>query len=540
MKANLGKFYLLPKIHKNPIKPPGRPIVSNCGMPTENLSEYLDFHLQPLVKNIPSYIKDSSDFISKLGGIGVVPSGALLVTIDVVGLYSHIPHAEGLEALGKCFDERDEIDVPTSELVDMARIILDNNYFEFDDKIYHQKLGTAMGTKFAPAYANIFMAEFERKFLDTMIEQPWLWWRFLDDIFTIWTHGRELLDKFLSRLNLFHDTIKFTWTVSETCVPYLDMMVSLCDGKLTTDLYCKSTDSHQYLDRKSCHPNHVKRAIPYSQALRLRRICENDDCYDKRAREMKSWFVNKGYKANILDSDIARAKRIPRSQALTSKRRDDNRRVRCRPLVLDFHPSLSRVSNIIKDLFPMLANCANTREIFSSVPFVSFRRPKNLKDVLVRAKLPKSHGSWGRKGMQPCGKSRCQICAFVSDSDTFYDHDRKNSFKINYHFNCDSSGVVYLLSCKKCMKSYVGSTVNTFRLRFNNHKSSLKRYGKGQRNIPGEYLYAHSFTEGHEGLSDLSVNIIDRLDVTNPTDREGYWIYRLNTFVPNGLNLRDL
>ena len=83
--------------------------------------------------------------------------GSLLATIDVVGLYSHIPHAEGFEALGKFFDERKEIDVPTSELVDMVRIFLDNNYFEFDDKIYHQKLGTAMGTKFAPDYANIFM-----------------------------------------------------------------------------------------------------------------------------------------------------------------------------------------------------------------------------------------------------------------------------------------------------------------------------------------------------------------------------------------------
>ena len=159
-------------------------------------------------------------------------------------------------------------------------------------------------------------------------------------------------------------------------------------------------------------------------------------------------------------------------------------------------------------------------------------------DVLVRAKLPKSQESSGCKGMQPCGKSR--ICAFVSGSDTFYDHDRKKSFKINYSFNCDSSGVVYLLSCKKCMKSYVGSTINTFRLRFNNHKSSLKRYGKGQHNIPGEHLYAHFFTEGHEGLSDITVNIIDRLDVKNPTEREGYWTYRLNTFVPNGLNLRDL
>ena len=111
---------------------------------------------------------------------------------------------------------------------------------------------------------------------------------------------------------------------------------------------------------------------------------------------------------------------------------------------------------------------------------------------------------------------------------------------MNYRFDCDSVGVIYLLSCKKCNKLYIGSTTNSFRKRFNNHKSCLDRYGRDLRDMSGEHLYAHFFSEGHDGLADLSVNIIDKTDMHNPTDREAFWIYKLNNFVPKGLNQRGV
>ena len=58
--------------------------------------------------------------------------------------------------------------------------------------------------------------------------------------------------------------------------------------------------------------------------------------------------------------------------------------------------------------------------------------------------------------------------------------------------------------------------------------------------MSGEHLYAHFFSESYDGLADLSVNIIDRTDMHNPTDREAFWIYKLNSFVPKGLNQRDV
>lgn len=92
--------------------------------------------------------------------------------------------------------------------------------------------------------------------------------RFLDDVFLVWLHGEEALREFLVYVNSYHSTTKYTWEWYRSRLSYLDVLVSLSDGEIGTDVYSKLTDTHQYLDDKSCHPEHVKRGIPYGQALR--------------------------------------------------------------------------------------------------------------------------------------------------------------------------------------------------------------------------------------------------------------------------------
>ena len=90
-----------------------------------------------------------------------------------------------------------------------------------------------------------------------------------------------------------------------------------------------------------------------------------------------------------MDLQIARADCIPRSEALKRKQSASNYCTN-KPLTFDFHPSLSGARSLINDLYPIQTSTAITTEVFPSAPFVSFRRVKNLKDFLVRAKLPKS------------------------------------------------------------------------------------------------------------------------------------------------------
>ena len=172
--TNVGKFYLLPKIHISLSKVPGRPVISNCRMPTEKISEFLDHHLKPLMKQGDSYIKDTGDFLEKLKRAEGIPKREILVTADVVGLYPSIPHDGGLEILRKQDDKFKDKMVPTEDIIKMADFVLKNNLFEFDCKFYQQISGTAIGTKFSPSYACIFMDHIETKFSKTQAIKPWL------------------------------------------------------------------------------------------------------------------------------------------------------------------------------------------------------------------------------------------------------------------------------------------------------------------------------------------------------------------------------
>ena len=178
-----------------------------------------------------------------------------MVTTEV-GLYPSISYADALEALLAKLEEREDTSISTEDLLKMARFVLKNNFFEFDSKIKQQISGRVIGTKFAPPYACIFMDKFETDFLTTQNLKPWVWLRYIDDIFFVWTHGEEKLHDFLSCLNEFHPNLKFTYKYSTEQINFLDVIVKKGKGEFVTDLNCKATDCHQYLHCDSCHPDY--------------------------------------------------------------------------------------------------------------------------------------------------------------------------------------------------------------------------------------------------------------------------------------------
>ena len=168
---------MLPKIHKRLYSVPGRPVISNSGYYTENISAFLDFHLQPVAKEVKSYIKDANDFLRRIRDLPELPKDSILCTIDVVGLYPNIPHEFGLNSLRKSLEARVNPEVSTENLMELADIVLKNKYFEHNGEVFKQKCGTATTeTKFAPSYVIIAMGEFEEDALNDIDLEPWLWW----------------------------------------------------------------------------------------------------------------------------------------------------------------------------------------------------------------------------------------------------------------------------------------------------------------------------------------------------------------------------
>ena len=114
----------------------------------------------------------------------------------------------------------------------------------------------------------------------------------------------------------------------------------------------------------------------------------------------------------------------------------------------------------IRSLGGVLHTSDDKKRIFEKPPRVSFRRPKHLKDKLIRSTIKSIEGY--NKGMKKCGEARYQICNFVKEGNTFCDNTGK-VYHVNYGFDCDSKGVIYLLKCDRFRKRYVGSTINPFR-----------------------------------------------------------------------------
>ena len=107
-----------------------------------------------------------------------------------------------------------------------------------------------MGTRMAPSYANLFMGKFEQHAIGNAPLKPFVWWRFIDDVFMIWTEGEEHLKDFIRYLNSIHASIKFTHGYSNSShqtLPFLDVQVHLSNNHIQTDLHTKPTDKHQYL-----------------------------------------------------------------------------------------------------------------------------------------------------------------------------------------------------------------------------------------------------------------------------------------------------
>ena len=115
--TNLGKLCFLLKIHKSLTSVPVRPVISNCGTPTEKISEYLDHILKHVMQESWSYIKDTGDFLKKVKHLGQIPDGAIVVTADVLGLYPSIPHKTGLGALRRRLNKRETSEIPTEDIV---------------------------------------------------------------------------------------------------------------------------------------------------------------------------------------------------------------------------------------------------------------------------------------------------------------------------------------------------------------------------------------------------------------------------------------
>ena len=476
------QLYMLPKIHKPLEKwpvlnmPPGRPIISDCSSESYKVAEYIDHFLQPLATKHESYLKDTSDFLNKLKRVKI-NENSLIVTMDVESMYTNIDHDSGLAAVKKAFQNNPDPRRPDQEILDLLELSLKNNDFQFNGETFLQIKGTAMGKRFAPSYANIFMADFETEALKKCYLKPSTYFRFLDDIFCVWDHGRENLQTFLRILNSHHPAVKLTASIEEISNNFLDVTIfkgpSLQEkGIFDTKVYFKPTDTHQLLHKMSFHPKHTFKGILKSQIMRFYRICSQKSDFNAACTVVFKALRTRGYAARFL--------RHIKTQTVNG--------LESGKLILP--PGITAEPEL--DYFA-----------------------------------------------EPCGNRFCHTCENVTECNAVTSNTNKFVFKLRQNLNCNSSNIIYLIQCKECVKQYIGQTKRSLRLRTNNNRADI--VNNRRTTIANHFNTAPCSIEDfqitpifqcHKFINDEERTTATRLEIEN------YFIEAFKTYLPYGLNIQ--
>jgi hypothetical protein len=207
-----------------------------------------------------------------------------MVSFEVVSLFTKVPITDTLELLSHHFEDNVKA---------LFKHALTSTYFCFEGQFYEQIKGVVMGSPLSPVIANFFMEYFEKKALELATHKTICWFRYVDDTFVIWPHGKEILAECLNHLNGLNN-IQFT-TEKEGYLPFLDIDVyRKTDGSLGHKVYREPTHTNLYLHRNSHHhPAHKQPVLP-SLIHRAAALCDQDSL-NHELEFITTVFKNNGY-----------------------------------------------------------------------------------------------------------------------------------------------------------------------------------------------------------------------------------------------------
>ena len=460
-------------------------------------------------------------------------------------LYTNIDIDEGLTIVEEELEKTNHSRPSPKTLSCLLEKVLKLNNFTFNGEHYIQIKGTAMGTRVAPNFANVYMGRLEDKFVYQTEWANWLilWVRFIDDIFLIWKGDKDSLIDFLDYLNNVVPSIKFTHEISTDSVNFLDATVLKDEqGYINTDVYQKPTDTHPYLHWTSAHPPHLKRNIPYSQALRLRRICSSTNTLRKRIMEYSDFFVACGYERSKVLNEMQRVLTLTQEECLQTKERQPMDRI---PLVTTYNPHATFIAEVAKRNWNFLQSKERLALIFNKPPLVAYRRPKSLRDRLVSTKFRNgtTDNALMPRGCKPCQRPKCSWCNKINETQTFKSTSNNKTFTIFHSVDCQSPWVIYIIECNICRLQYIGKSETGFNLRLNNHRNHIKKQVNSCE-LTEHFLHN---VRSHNFENDVTITVIEQIRKDHLTidrkkellrNREMFWQRMLNSIQPNGLNKR--
>ena len=263
-----------------------------------------------------------------------------------------------------------------------------------------------------------------------------------------------------------NEHIRFTMERSMSNIPFLDNLIHLeQNGRIVTDLFSKPTDTHMYLNYKSCHPKHVKLNIPFNLASRIVTITSTEYLKSKRLEDLKFYLLRQNYQEEIIDYGIQKALE---NGPITPE--SDNRQQTLDeviPFVTTHNPRNFDIFRFMKQIEPNLHNSDRMDKILQKKKIInSKRQPKNLKRILTSSRFDFNEI---KPSVQRCSDKRCRTCPSLIEGNLFTFKNGKQ-FSVKQNISCKTKNVIYSLICKKCKEFYVGETKSELRTRMTVHR----------------------------------------------------------------------
>ena len=378
------KIYGLPKLHKENI--PLRPIVSCIQSPFENLSKFLKNNIQNIVNSNKYYIKDSTDFKSKIKNINI-PDNYILISLDVISLYTNIPINLTKNILTKKWEKiKQYTDLPLNEFLNAVELTLNSTYFVHNENFFKQIEGCAMGASISSVIAQLVLEDLEETVLKTLNFELPFFFRYVDDCITAIPPNQY--NSILKEFNSYHPKLQFTIEKeTENKINFLDLTLHHQKNKIVTEWFTKKTWSSRYLHFNSQHPISQKKTVIIGLADRSIKL--SDPQYRTRAiNKAKETLKENNYPEKLINKIFKQ--RIHtfynHSQTLPKKSKNNNKYIS-----LPYIPTLSeKFQNVFRNYNITVSHKGNNllkNHIFTPL---KAKIPKDKKPTLFMKSLVKT------------------------------------------------------------------------------------------------------------------------------------------------------
>ena len=234
------------------------------------------------------------------------------------------------------------------------------------------------------SYSDIAMAVYDEKAMDHPFK-PLIWKSFRDGVIALWIHSNEYANLYLDYLYTIDASgeIRFAMeTESENGLELLEIRLKLKDcNKITVDVYSKPTNSFTYVNPKTCYSSRNINKTPQCIALRLRRICDSNETYEKRSNEYQNYLIARSHSPSLVAKQFQKVSQISRDNAWKPQRkvlRTDSVK-----FVTSYNPILPNINSLVNKYVTVLRADLNLKEIFRRKSITTvYKRQKNLKEML--------------------------------------------------------------------------------------------------------------------------------------------------------------